>query len=376
MIFKCVYCGGRVVFDIRKQLMCCESCERLQDKPQMEETDFLFDRYYCPDCGAQLMTNEEEVTSQCPYCGALSVLYEGKNEEFKPEKILPFAVTRENAVEIIKREFAGYHFTPKGIRNFNIQYVRPIYIPFWITSVNIETQQCIRGEKTVNKQKIIYQYNRGITLDYDNMEINATKDMADRVALRLEPWHFVAERPFSPMYIAGFFAGMDDFNEETVEQMATARAKEFIDKKVMDSCTETRDNKVISCNYHCKINEKHLTLLPVWFFVASHKGKKFTAVVNGQTGKVVSAVPYYQSVFWAIVVFVTAISIAPMYWFVDFFVQAAINSEGRLFCVLIMFFGLVLTAGAKAHKRHAEYEKNLTAFQSGRMIRFVEKRRE
>lgn len=375
MIFKCIYCGSRVKFDIEKQLMRCESCGRLADEPEVFGTEYIFDMYRCSSCGSLLNINEEEVTSECPYCGTQSVVYEGKNENFKPEYIIPFKVTLNNAVSIIKEEFSGYHFTPKGIKKFNIECIRPIYVPFWINSINIGTKQVIRGTKTVMKEEITYQYRRTIRLNYDNICVNESKRFSERVAIRLEPWYMKDERNFNPMYISGLYAGVDDAEPEKAEQAAVSRAREFIDRKVMDSCNETKSNEVVECGYKQSINDRHLSLLPVWFFTANYKGKKYAAVVNGQTGKVVSAVPFFKSVFFCIAAAITAVVYFPSYYIYYFLINFINAGSSKAIYFLLMFVMMTAVVGVTGYNKYIEYKKTLKAFNSVGLINYVENRR-
>ncbi len=379
MIFKCAYCGGRVRFDIDKQLMKCESCTRLADHPETAETEFVFDMYRCSSCGSQLNVNEEEVTAKCPYCGAESVVYEGKNAEFKPEYIIPFKVTQNNAVEILKNEFSKYKFTPRGIRNINIECIRPIYVPYWICNIAIGTHQVLQGAKVVMKQKQIYQYIRAIKLNYDDIDVNASKRFAQRVAVRLEPWYMSGEKKFDPMYISGMYAGIDDIDKEDIEKSAISRAREFIDKKVMESCTDTKNNEVKECRYNQSVEEKHLVLMPVWFFTASYKKKKYAAVINGQTGKVVSAVPFFKSVFIAIMAVISAVSFLPFKTAIGFLLENSFGYNGgtestRVLSMFVVCFAAVIGFAAEGNKKYREYKKTLEAFYSSSMLRYIEKR--
>lgn len=376
MIFKCKFCGGRTVFDIDKQLMRCQSCERLDESPEMVETEVRFDQYHCMNCGAQLAVNEDEVTTECPYCGEQSVIYDGKDDWFKPEYIVPFQVTRSRAMEIIKQEFEKYRFAPRQIREIDVESIRPVYIPFLIHSLKVYTKQKIVGEVNVigEKRTKTMTHLRAITVDYDNLEFDVSKAMPDRVSIRLEPWNMKREKKFHPMYIAGLFASVDDVGPEDAAVEIKERARRMVNEKVMRSCSESKNNKVVEEKHDFYLNNRHMTLMPIWFFTSSYKGKKYAAVVNGQTGKVVSAVPVFRSAFWGIVAAVTAICYMPMYWIMNFIHTLIKYKEAdyAFYVAALLAFGLWYIL-SKSYSQYIEYKENLLVFQSRDIIKIAER---
>lgn len=374
MIFKCKFCGGRIVFDIDKQAMRCQSCERLDESPEMLETEVRFDQYHCTNCGAQLAVNEDEVTTECPYCGEQSVIYDGKDDWFNPEYIVPFRVTRDGAMEIIKKEFEKYRFVPKQIRNFDIESIRPVYIPFQVHNLSVYTKQKIVGQVGSGDHPKTMTHLREITVDYDNLEFDVSRDVPDRVAVRLEPWNMKDEKKFHPMYIAGLFASVNDVGEEDAAVEVRERACQMIDEKVMRSCSESRNNKAVEKKHEFSLKHRHMTLMPIWFFTSSCNGKKYAAVVNGQTGKVVSAVPVFRSAFWGIVAAVTALCYKPMYFILggiytlikSGYMQMALATTGV--CVILLY-GVIRSA----YSKYIEYKENLQAFYSRDIIKIAER---
>jgi hypothetical protein len=182
------------------------------------------------------------------------------------------------------------------------------------------------------------------------------------------------EKDFNPMYISGLYAGFADVDQKTTKQTAIHRAQEFIDKKVMNSCTDTKNNTVVTANYKNKINEQHLSLLPVWFFTAQHKGKKYSAIVNGQTGKVISAVPFFKTAFWGLTAVVAAICYWPAY-FIYCFLFSMMQDEGaKAVCLLIGFVILIAGVFAKGCQKYMEYRKTMNVFYSSDMVQYVENR--
>lgn len=369
MVYKCNHCGSRVKFDIEKQTLRCESCDRLVVNVEVEETEYIFDRYLCSSCGAKLDVNEGEVTTECPYCRTQSIIYEGKSEGTKLEYILPFKVSLEHATHLIQEEFARYYLAPRRLRKFNIEEVKPIYVPFWLYDIHIKTYQIIDGIKIIGKMGLRekYRHTREVEVDYENIEIDASERLADGLSERLGPWYFNEKTMFNPMYIAGFSAGVADFEKSELEDYAKVRAEKYVDGFVMDSCSDTCENVRITSRYLTDIAVGHLVLLPIWFFTSTYKGKKYSAMVNGQTGKVISAVPHFSSAIAAFTLMVAAVCTVPVYCYMKFVEQML---EKTMFGLFFMMIGIILftVIYVKGAKCYSQYRNTLTELWTDSMV--------
>ncbi len=89
--------------------------------------------YSCPSCGAQLICEETTAATSCPYCGNPTVIPEQFSGILKPDYILPFKLSKEDAVSSLKRHYKGKLLLPKLFRDNNhIEELRGIYVPFWL----------------------------------------------------------------------------------------------------------------------------------------------------------------------------------------------------------------------------------------------------
>ena len=89
--------------------------------------------YSCPSCGAQLICEETTAATSCPYCGNPTVIPEQFSGILKPDYILPFKLSKEDAVSALKQHYKGKLLLPKLFRDNNhIEELRGIYVPFWL----------------------------------------------------------------------------------------------------------------------------------------------------------------------------------------------------------------------------------------------------
>ena len=66
MQFKCVNCGGNVVYDPKSGSMLCMSCNSVNTEEIVKQDDC----YACPSCGAKLTVNDFTSATKCEYCGS------------------------------------------------------------------------------------------------------------------------------------------------------------------------------------------------------------------------------------------------------------------------------------------------------------------
>ena len=117
-MIHCPTCGSGLRFDIASQKTVCDHCrnsfepESLPDSVYDDaDTAQAFEgfAFMCPDCGAELMTTDSnDAVGFCPYCGGASVIHDRLRQEWKPNQIIPFSITKEQCKEIYVKEVKNY----------------------------------------------------------------------------------------------------------------------------------------------------------------------------------------------------------------------------------------------------------------------------
>ena len=120
-IFKCDYCEGEYTAEQLKDM------EKI-NKEEVDTTNYV--NYNCPDCGAEIITDENTAATFCVYCGNTSIIKNRLSGKFAPSKIIPFKMEKQKAIEAFKRLRKGRPLTPKTftsekniekkVKNFNI----------------------------------------------------------------------------------------------------------------------------------------------------------------------------------------------------------------------------------------------------------------
>ena len=61
--------------------------------------------YICPSCGAQLICAVSTAATSCPYCGNPTIVPGQLSGALKPDFVIPFKLSKEDAVAALKRHY-------------------------------------------------------------------------------------------------------------------------------------------------------------------------------------------------------------------------------------------------------------------------------
>ena len=75
--------------------------------------------YSCPSCGAELICDASTAATSCPYCGNPTVVPGQFSGALKPDFVIPFKLSKEDAVAALKNHYKGKPLLPKAFTNGN-----------------------------------------------------------------------------------------------------------------------------------------------------------------------------------------------------------------------------------------------------------------
>ena len=256
--------------------------------------------YSCPSCGAELLCDVTTAATSCPYCGNPSVLPGQFTGSLKPDFVLPFKLSKKDAIKALKKHYLKKPLLPSTFSKANhLEEVKGVYVPFWMydgeasgsaqfhaTAVRTYTS----GDYEITETSH-YDVRRAGSIDFEKVPVDASSKMPDDYMDSIEPYDYAELKTFSTAYLPGFLADKYDVSVEDSRERADKRCTgslvSALERTVSGytTCIET------SRDIRLKRGKVHYALLPVWILNTKWEGKDFLFAMNGQTGKLVGNLP-------------------------------------------------------------------------------------
>ncbi|WP_337566149.1 hypothetical protein [Ruminococcus sp.] len=164
--YNCPSCAAPLTFNPERQRFCCEYClsefspEKIQQiyaereqsgaDTQQEFKEELHDGYvfHCDSCGAEVVTTSSTAATTCFYCHNPVVMKGRLSGDFRPDRIIPFKLSREQAVSAFMDKTKGKKFLPKDfLSDSNIEKMTGVYFPYWYIDTQQDSHMTARGKK-------------------------------------------------------------------------------------------------------------------------------------------------------------------------------------------------------------------------------------
>ncbi|MBO4927710.1 MAG: hypothetical protein J5379_05610 [Clostridiales bacterium] len=407
MVTLCPNCSAPVVFDPKTQKVICHSCSGSWDPQEfdlqkesvdLEETNadvsdiddedvaaHFLDAYvyHCPSCGGEINVNGTESSTKCIYCGNPSIVFNRIEKEKAPEYIIPFTVTREEAIEKIRQSLKGRLLVPKVIKNLNPDMVRGIYVPYWLVNGRHLEGAVVRSyipDRSSDGSTKPYYWGRAGMMQLRNLPVDGSKILSDDSSQQLEPYDLSAIQPFAESYLLGFYSNASDITYKDLTDAAEMRAVGAFHDQAAASVSGANP-QVVCWEYETVIDENiYYAMFPVWFVSYDYDGQHNIIMVNGQTGKVVGAIPWKKKKLTWVTAILTALFSIPltmtMYYFIELTHQEgepdAMANLGLVFFPLLL--GFVTIAMASGKKKLVDIHLKMS--QASSIFHFAKKRQE
>jgi len=296
MIFKCKNCGGNSVYNPVTGSMYCPHCESEESQEKIAGVGLM----QCGNCGAPLEPGEHTSAMKCPNCGSYHIFEERIEGEYTPHLVLPFKVSKEQAVAAIRAEFKKRFFTPKEYLSYaSISKMEGAYVPFFMYDIHSDIKYRAIGTKVRSwtsgnyryTETSYYQVLRDMDADFRKIPVDASVSMDNSVMDLMEPYDYRALVAFEDKYMSGFLAEKYSDDKQILSNRALQKARS--DSKAMLRDTLNGYATLTQANEDINLQQtaEQYALLPVWIYEFEYRGKKYTYHVNGQTGKVIGHTP-------------------------------------------------------------------------------------
>ncbi len=289
--FKCDYCDGEYTAEQLKDM------EKI-NKEEVDTTNYV--NYNCPDCGAEIITDENTAATFCVYCGNTSIIKNRLSGEFAPSKIIPFKMEKQKAIDAFKRLRKGRPLTPKSfISEKNIEKIQGVYIPFWLYEVDVNgtieaaatrVKSWSSGD-THYTQTDYYNVVRTGTMTYHRVPVDGSTRFANDMMNTIEPFDYSKLIDYNHAYLSGFLAEKYDVNKEDAFKDAKTRTLNSTKEEMLNSMNGYTSKTIKKNDLEPKETKVEYALLPVWMVNVKYKDKFYLFAMNGESGKFIGNIP-------------------------------------------------------------------------------------
>jgi DNA-directed RNA polymerase subunit RPC12/RpoP len=396
----CNNCGFTLIYDPEKKKLFCKSCgstfapEEIDD----ENREYLEDRnpipadevygddpesymdcniYTCEHCGADIVVTDTEASTYCIYCGSPSVVFSRIARQKRPELIAPFSVTKERALELVRKHIRKGIFIPLSLKKVKIEDIRGIYIPFWMAHVTHRDAVFISGQVKEGKNYVTKYYERAGNCEFNGLLFDASRKLNDESTLRLEPYNINSLVKFDEEYLSGFYSDIPDVSKEDITDLISSRATSLFIEKAVNS-VNAMNVEALAWSGTTKLQgDPRFVLLPAWFVTFEYKDKSHMVLVNGSSGKVVCALPWSEPIFFALVILVGLLISAAAAALLYILLFAGVHARGSgssLGTVLVLILGAGISGFIAGIRKYRNVIAKMKLTQSSEMMDYVKRR--
>lgn len=210
----------------------------------------------------------------------------------KPDLIIPFEISREQAAQIFLRRFSADKMAPSEFAEavHHNRFERK-FISAYLFDCNVITSLSAECTKRNDDKIDTYSSERTVSTQLSEILLNAD-DMADDFLLRmLEPYDLEKATAFSNDLPEDADYGI---SRQSADEIFEA-AKPGLEREALEAAEKAfkdfTDRKITGCTHSfAEKSYKHL-LLPIWVLECNCYGQSCRIFLNGQTGRVVGIPP-------------------------------------------------------------------------------------
>jgi LSD1 subclass zinc finger protein len=328
--FPCSHCGASLEFAPGVDSLKCPYCSTVNQVPhvriQVNAEDYRAAlaecanqepahetlNVKCPNCGAQTTLKPDVVADKCPFCASPIVAEASSHRKIKPRALLPFHITRDQAIAQFRQWLSSLWFAPSKLKEQAAKgQINGLYLPAWTYDTDCTTSYTgMRGEDYWETETYTEMENgRPVTRtrqvvhtrwwptagtvanDFSDVLVMATDTLPEKYLAKLEPWDLTQQQSYADEFLAGFVAMSYDIDLHQGFDRAQQLIQPTIRQTICQHIGGDHQQILTANTTYDHITFKHL-LLPVWLSAYQYAGKTYRFLVNARTGEVQGERPY------------------------------------------------------------------------------------
>ncbi len=318
--FKCPSCGAYLEFDPGQQKFVCPYCLKKLTREELESLredsakgqpqpapqsasqsmESPLRSYHCQSCGAEIVTSATTAATRCYYCHSPVVLSDRLDGDFRPDGVLPFKLTRDEAMRQFEAFIRRKHFVDRRFFSRDqLETFSGVYYPFWMG--DLEGDASLSGEGTrvsviTSRRETVtttryFRVQRQGHLRFRAMMRKALSTCDRQLSDGIHPFKTEEIQPFEPGYLSGFLAEKRDVDKEGAQREMKDEASMYAE--VMMKSNHTYNSLRGETSFQVTNTKMRYVLLPAWVltYKSDKPGATYYYMMNGQTGQVCGKLP-------------------------------------------------------------------------------------
>ena len=324
--YKCPCCDAGLVFSGDVQQLTCPYCDNtfeldaviaFNETQEPEPETFTWDEsketqtwseedqqtmqaFLCPSCGGEILTDANTAATFCPYCANPTILPGRVSGGLKPDGVIPFKTTKEDAKAAFLNLCKGKPLLPKFFtEEQQLEKITGIYVPFWLYDCSGQIDGSYKATRLHHWSDAHYNYtrtehfllNRSADGDFLGIPMDGSTKMDDTFMESIEPYDCSAEEPFEMVFLSGFLADKYDVESKQGESRIRQRVERSLEDLIQPTLVGYTTALPTRKNINVSQSKVRYVLMPVWLLNTRYRNKLYTFAMNGQTGKITGTLP-------------------------------------------------------------------------------------
>lgn len=311
---KCDGCGDDMVFSPDDACLKCPSCNSLKsipsnktyEKHSVVEDENLADdnkkykeanRFMsCPNCGAKIELEGLTVSSICPYCSTGLVSIKDEGEGKSPDAVIPFRISKPKAEEIFKKRLTKNWLVPSSFKkNISTDSIEAFYFPSFVfnatcnSSYSGEAYDTYRDRDGDTRRRYYPVFGK-IKTQHNGVEVESSSKLSQEELNLVRPYNINEAVSYQNQFIAGYSLECYDQSAKNCYVQAQGIIKADIRNQII---RRINADGIVRLNINTAFMDPTYSycVLPIYRINYQHKEKKYSNVINGQTGALGGKIP-------------------------------------------------------------------------------------
>lgn len=311
---RCPYCGAENPIEVSGKAVAEHDLAELDLVAHAAAQGFgtATREFKCDRCGALTSLAGSVTATRCAFCGSDVVVPAPPVEGMvRPESLIPFAITKEQAIQKYREWLRKRYFAPGKLKQAaGLAQIDGLYIPHFTFDANAfsrwggeaghyyyrtETRMVDVNGKMVNQpqqvREVRWEHRSGTnSAFYDDELVCASRGLPHAIIVKIQPWGLKTLVPYAPEYLSGFAAEAYSVTPKECWRQAAGAMTE----KERAACSQLLDGDTqrgLSVNTAFSNPKWKHILLPAYVSAYVFGPKTYRFMVNGQTGEVQGEAP-------------------------------------------------------------------------------------